>query len=288
MINRILPFLNRLLPPALAFKGLQKLDPRIGKFLTVAAGSYGVDGALDFLRDKFQTESSKAGEQRTRSNLGTGNLRPDEEAVYQQVQNSRQIPNLLMNAAKTGAGIAGGAGLAGLGAQALGGLMEGDQAQQIGQQTPSEQQRKEDVPMGSNLLDQFANDYPDIAQAIGNYINNGQSPEVAAAILKQSTPFSQKIKKIERKIGMNFEDYIASLFGQSQQQQPRQNSAQGQQSSSKGLDPQLMQIMSGIRSSIQNIKGNGNQQQQARPQQPQRQNNSDQAIMAALDKILKM
>lgn len=152
---------------------------------------------------------------------------------------------------------------------------------------PKKEEQQQENPVVKQAKD-FETNYPDIIQALMGYINNGRSPQEAATILKQLTPFNQKIKKIEKDNGKNFVDFIVEMMGgnqSSQMQQPRQNSAQGQ---SQGLDPQLMQIMSGIRSSIQNIKGNGNQQQQAQPQPSQRQNNSDQAIMAALDKILKM
>lgn len=103
---------------------------------------------------------------------------------------------------------------------------------------------------------QFETEYPDIAQAIENYINQGQTPEAAAAIVKQSTPFSAKIKKIEKEKGKNFIDYILELFsgGQGQGQQTQQQSEPQQQSQS--FDPKLLQIMQGIQNSIQKLRGN--------------------------------
>lgn len=130
----------------------------------------------------------------------------------------------------------------------------------------------------SNPIQDFETNYPDVVQALTGHINNGRSPQEAAAILKQSTPFGQKIKKIEKETGKNFVDFILEMMGgnqSSQMQQPQQIQSQSpqatpatpmqqaqpsQQQGSGGLDPQLMQLMNGIRSSIQNLRGNqGNQ-----------------------------
>jgi hypothetical protein len=254
MINRIQPFLNKLIPTNLAFKGLQKLDPRIGKFLNLAGAAYGTDVALDFLRDKFDTESSKATQQNTKSKLGTGQLRPDEEAAYQQIANSKQIPNLLMSAGKTAAGIAGGAGLAGLGAQVLGGLSQG----------------QEEIPMAGPTTDPlkiFEATYPDIAMALANTMQQGQSPQAAAGILKTSSAFGKKVKDLEKEVGRNFVDFVSELF-QGMQKQGQQSPQRQIEQQSNPNQPQGQQMA-----------GNGQQT---------RTNSLDQQIMAALDRILKM
>jgi protein-tyrosine-phosphatase len=138
--------------------------------------------------------------------------------------------------------------------------------------SPKEQEEPQENPIAKQAKD-FETNYPDIIQALMSHINNGQSPEAAAAILKQSTPFSQKIKKIEKETGKNFVDFILEMMGgnqSSQMQQPQQMQAQAlegtpetpiqqaqpsQQQGGGGLDPQLMQLMNGIRSSIQNLRG---------------------------------
>lgn len=74
MITNILPLLNRVLPVGLAFKGLQKLDPRIGRFLDAASLSYSADSAVDFLRNEFETQG----------------MRPDEKAARAQAETSNQ------------------------------------------------------------------------------------------------------------------------------------------------------------------------------------------------------
>jgi hypothetical protein len=127
-------------------------------------------------------------------------------------------------------------------------------------------QQTQENPIVKQAKD-FETNYPDIIQALMSHINNGRSPQEAAAILKTSTPFSQKIKKIEKDSGKNFVDFILEMMGgkqTSQMQQPQQMQAQDpqgtpgtlpQQQSAGGLDPQLMQLMNGIRSSIQNLRG---------------------------------
>lgn len=107
MINKILPFLNRLLPTKLAYDALQKANPKLKKFATGAiASGYTIDQTMDFLRDRFLPEENKEG-------FGQ---RPDEKAAAQQVENSKQLPRALM----TGASLAGGA-LGGLAAMGMGG-----------------------------------------------------------------------------------------------------------------------------------------------------------------------
>ncbi len=250
MINRILPLLNKLVPAGLAFKGLQKLDPRIGRFLKIAGASYGLEGALDFLRDKFETPGAKSNEKYLQSNLGTGNLRPDQEASLQQIENSKQLPRLLGQAASGATALAGGAGLAGLASQALeSGLNENPQQQQ---------QEQNQVSGPSNPLEFISQYSPQLSQSLEKLLSNGQPPEAAAAILKTSSSFQNFIKKIEKDTGKDFIDLIFELFGgkpQQEQGNQRQSQQSQQAQQSQGIDPQLAQLMQGIRSSIQNIRG---------------------------------
>ncbi len=132
-------------------------------------------------------------------------------------------------------------------------------------QEENPQEQSQENPVIKQAKD-FETNYPDIVQALTSHINNGRSPQEAAAILKQSTPLSKKIKKIEKDTGKNFVDFIVEMMGgnqSSQMQQPQQMQAQG-------------------------TPGTPQPQQQAPQQMQQPQNNNDQAIMAALDKILKM
>jgi hypothetical protein len=134
--------------------------------------------------------------------------------------------------------------------------------------SPKEEKQQSEQNQENPIVKQakdFETNYPDIIQALTGHINNGRSPQEAAAILKTSTPFSQKIKKIEKETGKNFVDFILEMMGgnqSSQMQQPQQMQQQDQQ-----------EIPT---------------QSQAPQQMQQPQNNNDQVIMQALDKILKM
>ncbi len=144
---------------------------------------------------------------------------------------------------------------------------------------PQQQDQPQEDPIIKQAKD-FETSYPDIIKALMAKINEGQPPEAAAAILKNSAPFSQKIKKIEKDTGKNFIDFILEMMGgntSSQMQKPNQGqsipggSAEGNAfgnlqtpkgasgssspQQSGGLDPQLAQLMQGIRGSIQNLRG---------------------------------
>jgi len=124
--------------------------------------------------------------------------------------------------------------------------------------SPKEEIKEESKPI--DPLQDFETNHNDIAQALARIMQNGQSPDAAAAILKSSTAFSKKIKDLEKKMGKNFIDYILEIFGnrgQATQQQPMQQQMQ----------PEM---------------------QQPQQQAPQQGSNVDAQLMAALDKILKM
>jgi hypothetical protein len=222
------------------------------------------------------------------------NLRPDEAAAEEDIERSQSTNKLL----KKGANLAIGAGTAALGIGAASKILpflneyvpvdlaikgiskfnpelgkKLRKGQSLGlnlkegfnfirdQLTPKEEEPQEH-PLVKQAKD-FETNYPDIASAISNLLNQGQSPEAAAAILKKSTPFGSKIKKLEKELGKDFIDFVVELFGaqgqtMQQTQQPQQpQQMQPQQPQQQGIDPQLMQIMQGIRTGIQNLRGGG-------------------------------
>lgn len=228
--NRILPFLNKLVPSSLALQGLKKVDKKIGTFIekTMENGFSG-DSILDFLRDQF---SQKAPEQKQ-----------------------------------------------------------------------------------TNPIQEFETNYPDIAQALSGYINQGQSPDSAAAILKNSSSFSKKINKLEKDVGKNFVDYVLELFGGSQQkmqqqaqiqqpqpqqqaqmQQPTIQQAQPMQPQSQArqqADPLFQALQQGDAVQVSQIAGVNQKQaenlimkfNQSQGQQQQGQGQGAQALQAILQKI---
>lgn len=107
----------------------------------------------------------------------------------------------------------------------------------------------ESLKKGESLQD-FETNYPKVAQALANTMKNGQSPDAAAAILKNSSILKSDIKKIEKDIGKNFVDYVLDLFGNMQQQQsqmqPEQPQQQMEQPQGQGLDQQIMSALDRI------------------------------------------
>lgn len=186
--KRILPLLSKYVSGNIMRKGLEKIDPRLGKFVDNSLNNgYNIDEVRDHLSSKFSQGSAES---------------PQET--------------------------------------------QGEKSPQVSQHNP---------------LQEFETNYPDISGALVRTMQNGQSPQAAAGILKTSSAFSKQIKQLEKQVGKNFVDYIVELFGTQGQQ------VQGQ----KQMDQQM--------------------QQQPGEQQPQVQGQGggiDQQLMAALDKILKM
>lgn len=109
MMNKILPFLNSLLPAGLAVKGLSKVDPRMAKFLTNAtAAGFGTDAALSFLRNKLGIKGAKDQENQLQAGSAEGTLRPDEGAALEGVNETNRGLDLLQKGVSVGAGLAGG------------------------------------------------------------------------------------------------------------------------------------------------------------------------------------
>lgn len=60
-INKVLPFLSKYIPEALAIKGLNKIDPRYGKFINTAlAAGQTFDAAKDFMGEKIEESQEPA------------------------------------------------------------------------------------------------------------------------------------------------------------------------------------------------------------------------------------
>lgn len=60
VLNRVLPFLNKNIPTELARKGLERIDPRFGKFINGAVNNgQTVEGAMDFIKNKIAPEEEQ-------------------------------------------------------------------------------------------------------------------------------------------------------------------------------------------------------------------------------------
>ncbi len=232
MINKILPFLNRLLPTKLAYDALQKANPKLKKFATGAiAAGYTIDQTMDFLRDKFTPEQTE--------DFGG---RPDEKAAARQVENSKQLPKALMK----GASLAGGA-LGGLAAIGMDGNEDQDQAirpDEI-QQMPQQQQQRQ-LPYNQQRLQ--------IGETPMNPI-----PQQGEVITPPISP--QQQQQAKKQTALN------KFQGHKQNQQIRQ-----MQQNQPNQQERIIQA----------------QQQYAQKEAQKKSKITDEAIIAALEKLLQM
>lgn len=67
IVSRILPLLNKFVPPEIAKKGLSKINPQIGKFINSAdKAGYPYEDTREFLEEKFQPALEEMNEEEKR------------------------------------------------------------------------------------------------------------------------------------------------------------------------------------------------------------------------------
>lgn len=109
---------------------------------------------------------------------------------------------------------------------------------------------KEPAKQTKNIIEQYS---PELNQFMSQEIQKGRSPIEAAALAQNNKKFSDIIQKMSKDHKANWSAIVESIYGGGQKaQQPQQ------------------------------------QPQQMQQPQPQQGGNTDQALMAAFDKILKM
>lgn len=116
-IKRILPFLNKHIPPEIAEKAINKISPHIGKFLKKGVQQgLPLAGGLNFIKQQFGSEEPEINQ----------SLRPDERAAAKQQNREKNIGSTLKNVGKLGLTVAAahpaGRALA-TGAEALGSMI---------------------------------------------------------------------------------------------------------------------------------------------------------------------
>lgn len=114
---------------------------------------------------------------------------------------------------------------------------------------PSSQQTSQKTPNQRSVIEQYS---PELYQFLKSEIEKGRSPIEAGAIAQLQDPFKKIIKKMSDDHKAPFSSILQSVFGGNQE-----------------------------------IQSNQNQQQPVSSLQSQQPNN-DQALLSALDKILKM
>ena len=244
MINQIMPLLNKFIPPALAMKGLSKVDPKMKDFFNSAIGyGYGTDAVLDFLRQHFSSGPS-AEETRLLGKEKGGALRPDEAANLAQLKSQQQtmasIPKI--------------AGAAGMAAGAAGMPMMdiiGTVANMLpGKAEKKEESEKEEKEEGGNPIERMSTE---LHGMLLEHIKKGHPPEDAAAIVRSLSDSKQlqhikvMIDKLEKKHKMSFESIVKKHYGQ---EQAPLSAPQAQ--ASQGGDDELLKSLMEIRNALGN------------------------------------
>lgn len=291
LIARALPLLNKALPMGLASQGLAKIDPRLKDFIqsSISAG-YSLDTILDYMREKAQGNKTPAEDR-----VASGMARPDEMASAANIQQGRQPLNTLQNMAVAGA--AGGAGAAALGG--LGSLMGGDQQQAIqpsevlpadqqqmlGQQQPMQQLEgpppeqtmqspegpiampsKGHSPMSGNVLNLLESYMPELASVVGSQMSQGADASELAKYLKSIKMYKGVISQIEKDTVSSFDKLLSSLMNVKKPMSREE-------------------ALGSFRQKMMNRNAMQGQQAQAQPQQ---QSGGNEALMAAINKIMSM
>jgi hypothetical protein len=210
MLSRILPLLNNLIPKNLAFKGLSKIDPRIGRFLTSAASAgYTMDQALDYIRNQTQPQEIQGS-------------RPGEKAANKRVKQGTAIPELLGKAGTTALGVAGIQAVP----QVLGNMFENkeensQQAGQVPEQAPQTQQSTT-----KNIVEETS---PELHQFISQELSKGRSIIETAALSQNNKRFSSIVNNLMKSQKTPWSSIVESIYGgqrgkeQGNKQQPQQN-----------------------------------------------------------------
>ena len=205
MINQILPLLSSYLPVDYAVKGLSKINPSMGKFITNAsAAGYATDTILDFLRDKFDTEGSKTSRSQLEGKVMSKQARPDEEAALSQIRQTRAPGDLLQKGISTAVGI--GSGLKSMGSN---------------KETPSPEIQP------TNPLQEHA---PKAHEFVSNAVNAGN--DSLSALQHAQSLFKSDVDKALKKSKMGLEDIARFYQSQAPQSQaalqPQAQASQGQ------------------------------------------------------------
>lgn len=224
MINKILPLLNHLIPAGLAYKGLQQVDPRIGKFLGYAtAAGYGTNQIIDFLRSEFSGQGQN-----------DSNLRPDEQATKTILEQQRRPVDLLKKGAVAAASLGAGGLGAGLGAAAVDSLL------------PSDQAPVEAAPIQITTIEDLKEPYPVLYDRVVARLQKGGDPRDIFNDIYSASPMD--VIKFKSETGIDLRDLIKAA-----------NSAPAQAAPPQAPPPQAAQPVEGpgqkaLMEAIQNLQ----------------------------------
>ncbi len=202
-------------------------------------------------------------------------LRPDEAANQSEIQRDASFRRSIGSAASIG--VAAGSGVASrvlpflneyiptdlaikgiskispkLGDFIKGGIKYGLDAQEGLNYIKEQISPKEPAKESRNIIEQYS---PELFSFIKEKVNSGMSPIQAGEIAQRENRFGSAIKSIEKDHKTNWLRVLDLLFGSGQAGQSQQQMQQQPPSAQGGLDPQLAQIMQGIRGSMQKLGG---------------------------------
>lgn len=238
ILSKAIPLLNKYVPPALAIKGLSKIDNRLSSFIqdSLTAG-YTTDAVIDFLRSSIQNPADKNEIRNLESMEASGNIHPEQQRSLQKRQGEEAIGKGI----STVAGIAGG----------LAGLPQGNNQQDTTQPEMQEQLTQPPTPPskeGRNIIQQYS---PELHQFIEEQVKNGRNPIEAGAIAQNDKRFSSIINKLSKDHKTPWSNILQTVYGQGELQslQPEQNQQQQLQQKPGQGQAALMAILEQIRKS---------------------------------------
>lgn len=180
-INRIIPFLSKLIPGHYAVKGISKINPRLASFFKSAAiAGYGTDAALDFLRGQFGSAGAESNKANLEQRSQRGEARPDEMVALEQMRGRDKGKSALAGAIGLGTGLVSSA------------IHRQEKEEQPNQEAPR------------SVID-IISDSP-LASTIDKALSGGESHRTIAEYLNRSHP--DFADQLEEAAGMPLEEAI--------------------------------------------------------------------------------
>jgi len=241
-IRKIFPFLSGYVPDDLALKGISKINPSLGKFLTNGlTKGLSLATGLEYLRNRFFSDEPEIDQ----------TMRSDEKVVQSEKNRYKSMENKIGGAASLGLGLAGGGIASSLASSGIDSLFGGvdQEAGQIGQemQQQAELQQPTNDP---NAIDQVLAEIHEssMGQYIRKSVQQGSDPMEIISTIMRKTP--ERVHDIEKKTGDKFENvidaYIKKIMGGSKVQAPEAAPQQQQVQNTQNPD-KLMAILQQVR-----------------------------------------
>lgn len=116
--------------------------------------------------------------------------------------------------------------------------------------------KAESAKENRNIIQQVS---PELHQFLDQEIKKGRKPVEAGALAQNDKRFTKVINELSKKHKTPWSNIIEGIYGKGnmamQQQQGQEAQQQPQQGQQQGLDPNLAQLMNGIRENIQKLRG---------------------------------